>query len=432
MWRKEEKLDFITRLMDAPLAKTPFNILHPNAKNAWLITEYEDEFTSLIPIGIKGAKRKGVQAEAIFKTYSLGISTNRDEVIYDYDTNALNKRLIEFIEHYNIEVDRYKRAKKRADEANQTLNIDNFVDYQKIKWDGTLKGHLRKLHYSDFDKNRLRQSLYRPFCKRKLYFDRYLINSIYLQHYFFPTAEVATQNRAIILTGIGSEKPFMTLMTNLITDLHLVGAGSGSQCFPFYIYDEDGTNRRENITDWALKQFQTHYQDVTITKWDIFYYVYAVLHHPSYREKFGGILKRELPRIPQLPTFHQWATIGQQLAHLHVNYEQITPYPLDKQWRTDKPISTTIKKMRLEKHATTADVVVNESLRLTGVPMRVFDYQLGNRSALEWVIEQYQVKGDKNPNRYSEDEYYIIDLIGRVVQVSLDTQQLIEGMGEWG
>ncbi|PJF34226.1 MAG: DNA helicase, partial [Candidatus Thermofonsia Clade 1 bacterium] len=143
-----------------------------------------------------------------------------------------------------------------------------------------------------------------------------LINSVCLQHYFFPTPESEQENRVICVSGVASEKPFLVMMTNLISDLHLVGAGSASQCFPFYTYEADGTGRRENITDWALAQFRAHYQDERISKWDIFYYIYAVLHHPSYRARFAEILKRSLPRVPFAKDFWAYARAGRQLGDL--------------------------------------------------------------------------------------------------------------------
>ena len=183
----------------------------------------------------------------------------------------------------------------------------------------------------------------------------------------------------------------MTLVTNIIPDLHLVGAGAGAQCFPFYTYSEDGTNRRENITDWALGQFQSQY-GAHVTKWDIFHGIYGLLHSPEYRTKYAQNLKRDLPRIPFVAP-EAWATFvaaGRELAALHVGYEQARPYPL--KHAEKQPFSWHVKKMRLSPDKTS--LVVNESLTLSGIPAAVFGYKLGNRSALEWVIDQYQVKTD--------------------------------------
>ncbi len=211
---------------------------------------------------------------------------------------------------------------------------------------------------------------------------------------------------------------------------------SGSQCFPFYVYNEDGTNRRENITDWSLTQFQDHYRNPSITKWDIFYYVYGFLHHPGYREKFADNLKRELPRIPFAPDFQAFTSAGKQLARLHLEYETLEPYDL--QWieSDDVPLSYRVDRMKLSKDKTA--LIVNDSLTLAGIPPDVFAYRLGNRSALEWVIDRYRLKTDKrsgihsDPNR-PDDEEYIVRLVGQVVRVSLETVEIVRGLpGESG
>jgi len=220
----------------------------------------------------------------------------------------------------------------------------------------------------------------------------------------------------------------------------------GSQCFSFYSYDEDGSNRRENITDWALNEFRTHYSDPSITKWDIFHYVYAVLHHPEYRERYAANLKRELPRIPFLTAgpstppdagsaqddkriFGEFAKAGKKLADLHVKYEQQPEYPLE---RVEKgQLNWRVEKMRLSKDKTT--LTYNEFLALKGIPPETYEYRLGNRSALEWIIDQYQVSTDKrsgitnDPNR-ADDPEYIVRLIGQVITVSLETMKIVNGL----
>ena len=216
-------------------------------------------------------------------------------------------------------------------------------------------------------------------------------------------------------------------------DAILLLAKTAHQCFPFYVYDEDGTNRRENITDWALEQFRTHYNDKKIGKWDIFHYVYGVLHHPGYREKFADNLKRELPRIPFAPDFRAFAKAGEKLARLHLDYETLEPWPLKWIETPGVPLSYRVEKMRLSKDKTT--LAVNKSLTLGGIPPETSEYRLGNRSALEWVIDQYQVSEDKrsgiksDPNR-EDDEEYIVRLVGQVVRVSVETVRIVKGLPE--
>ena len=218
------------------------------------------------------------------------------------------------------------------------------------------------------------------------------------------------------------------MIANRITDMHVVGAGASCQCFPFYVYDEEGGNRQENVTDWALEKFQKHYKTKKLTKWDIFYYVYGLLHHAGYREKFADNLKRELPRIPLAADFKAFSKAGQELAALHLEYETLEPWPL--RWvETPKlPLSYRVVKMKLSKDKTT--LAVNPSLTLADIPPATFQYRLGNRSALDWVIDQYRVTEDErsgirsDPNR-EDDEEYIVRLVGQVVRVSVETVRIV-------
>lgn len=211
--------------------------------------------------------------------------------------------------------------------------------------------------------------------------------------------------------------------------------GRPTQCFPFYTYDEDGTNRKENITDWALEQFRTHYKDQTITKWDIFHYTYAVLHHPQYRDRYAANLKRELPRIPFTPEFRPFAEAGKRLTKIHIYYEQQPEYRLKHLENKDLPIDWRVEKMRLSKDKT--QLKYNDFLTLTDIPSEVFEYRLGNRSALDWVIAQYQVSIDKrsnitnDPNRL-DDEQYILRLIKQIITVSLETVKIVKGLPDLG
>ena len=208
-----------------------------------------------------------------------------------------------------------------------------------------------------------------------------------------------------------------------------------TQCFPFYTYDEDGSNRRENITDWALDLFRAHYRDDTITKWDIFHYVYGLLHHPVYRERYQANLTRELPRIPFAPDFHAFADAGARLGHIHVGYEEQPEYPLAQLETPNMPLDWRVEKMRLSKDRT--QLLYNRFLTLDGIPPAAFNYRLGNRSALDWIIDQYRVKTDKrsgivnDPNR-AGDPQYIVRLIGKVISLSLETVQIVGALPELG
>ncbi|MEK8021983.1 MAG: type ISP restriction/modification enzyme, partial [Candidatus Parabeggiatoa sp.] len=331
------------------------------------------------------------------------------------------------IDSYNEQVDKWVKR------DNRDAEVDDFVRYDdnRISWSSTLKIYLKSGKVAKLDKNYIRLSLYRPFSKCYLYFDSLLIDRIGQFPKFFPTLITENENRVICCTN-HSQIPFVVQITNHIPCLDV--GGRPSQCFPLYTYTEDGTARTENITDWTLTHFQNHYQDTTITKWAIFHYIYGLLHHPSYREKYAANLKRELPHLPMAPDFWAFSKSGEKLSDLHLNYEDQAPYPLKLIENSKVPFSLKVDKMRLSKDK--RQLKYNDFLTLDGIPERVFDYKLGNRSALDWVIDQYRIKVDKrsgivnDPNRQDEDKY-ILELVKKVITVSLETQKVIEALPIW-
>jgi predicted helicase len=220
-------------------------------------------------------------------------------------------------------------------------------------------------------------------------------------------------------------------MTAMIPDLNLFAGASPIQCFPLYHYDRDGQNRRENISDWALQKFINKYKDQRITKFDIFHYIYAILHHPAYIRKYAANLKKQLPRIPFIRNFQEMAEAGKNLARLHIYYEGQEEYPLKKNVSFAENPNWQIEKMILSKDR--RNIKINDSLTLSNIPAKAFEYIVGNRSALEWVIEQYRLrdvlKNDNvdDPNK-AADPTYISRLICQVITVSLETIKIIQAM----
>ena len=423
-WRKEEKLSQLAKKQD--IETVEWQTLQPDDNHTWLVPAHADEFGTFLSLGSKEAKAgKDKSGKTIFKTYSLGVCTNSDTYVYGFNRLSLIERAKNMVENFNAELDRWKRNGEPKD-LKAFLRVNEAV----LKWIRNTKRVFLRGNYVDFDPASIRTSLYRPFTKRSLFFSRTFNEDTYRLPYILPTISTETENEVVIIGGYG-RKAFAVLLSNSISDLNFYA--DPAQCFPFYVYNEDGTNRRENITDWSLTQFQDHYHNPNITKWDIFYYVYGVLHHPGYREKFADNLKRELPRIPFAPDFQAFTSAGKQLARLHLEYETLEPYDL--QWieSDDVPLSYRVDRMKLSKDKTA--LIVNDSLTLAGIPPDVFTYRLGNRSALEWIIDQYRLKTDKrsgihsNPNRL-DDEEYIIRLIGQVVRVSLETVEIVRGLPE--
>ena len=427
IWRKEDKY----RYLDSKehYRNIEWKSIRPGQRYTWLTEGLHAEFETFIPMGTKEAKAaKGEAVDVIFKTYSLGVSTNRDAWVYNFNRNALVENMNRLIGTYNAEVDRWKRRE------NRDASVDDFVisDDAKIKWSRDLKLDLKRSRIAEYAEDKVRNSLYRPFTKSNLFLDRVMNEEVYVFPSIFPIPETEQKNRVICVSGIGGNKPFHTLMAEMIPCLDSL---EKTQCFPFYTYDEDGTNRRENITDWALARFRAHYRDESIGKWDIFHYVYAFLHHPDYRERYQANLKRDLPRLLYTPDFWAFAKAGGRLGEIHIGYEEVPEYPLHFIENREVPINWRVEKMKLSKDKT--QLVYNNFLTLEGIPEKAFDYRLGNRSALEWVIDQYRVKTDKrsgivnDPNR-ADDPRYIVKLIGKVIAVSLETVEIVEGLPDLG
>ena len=403
-----------------------WQVLTPDKRHTWLTADLHTDFDTFIPMGSKEAKAgKGKIEGTLFKVYSLGIATNRDAWVYNCNQNTLTKNMQSMIDFYNSEVSKWERR------VDRTQSVDAFIstDSTKIKWTDRLKAELTKGKLVEFDSEKIRNSLYRPFTRSNLYFDRLMNQRTYVFPSIFPTLETESENQ-ILCVNMTPERPFACLVSNCIpVNVMAGGFGSPTQCFPFYTYDEDGTNRRENITDWSLTQFQKHYQDDTITKWDIFHYTYGLLYHPDYRERYQENLKRDLPHIPFAEDFWTLVKAGAQLAALHVNYESQPEYDkLNPIETPGMPVNLRVEQMKFSKDKT--QLKYNDFLMLEGIPPEVFEYRLGNRSALEWVVDQYRVKVDKrsgiknDPNR-EEDPEYILRLIGQVITVSLETVDIV-------
>ncbi|MDZ4770940.1 MAG: type ISP restriction/modification enzyme, partial [Chloroflexota bacterium] len=337
LWRKEDKLSYLASMVredgrQNALNTVSFSLITPDARNSWRVADNADTFAALLPLATKQGKQgKNGVARSIYKTYSLGLVTNRDPIVYDFERDSLDKRIQVFADDYNAEVDRYRRAGSPKD-------ADNFVRTDRIKWSGGLKLELVAGNAAEYKPEKIRLALYRPFTRKHLFFDKILNQRRARQHFFFPTAESESENRLIVTSDMGYRAPvFNTLISASLVDLHLCASSDAHQCFPFYVYDADGTNRRENITDWALAHYRAHYQDESISKWDIFYYTYGVLHQPDYRVRYADNLKRDLPRIPFMPNFNQFNQAGRRLAALHLDYETVEPYPLEFVWAKNKP-----------------------------------------------------------------------------------------------
>jgi predicted helicase len=430
-WTKQQKLEYLESLKSFKDIK--WESIEPDAKYNWLLEGLHSEYEDFLPLGTKEAKSTdGIAAFAIFKLYSNGVKTSRDAWAYNFNADELAQNIQRTIDFYNDHVFRWRNLADHEKAKYKDISDFTVLDDSRISWSRDLRQDLERERVLEFSKDKIRESLYRPFTKSKLFFDRILNEEVYRFQKLFPSKKSEEENQVICITN-HSQVPFNVQITNRISEIAV--GGRPGQCFPFYVYELDETNRRENITDWALEQFQIHYQDPKITKWDIFHYTYALLHHPHYCQRYAANLKRELPRIPFAPEFQPFATAGKRLAEIHINYEQQPEYRLKHIENKDLPIDWRVEKMRLSKDKT--QIKYNDFLTLAGIPPETFAYKLGNRSALDWIIDQYRVSTDKrsgitnDPNRL-DDEEYIVRLIKQVITVSLETVKIVEGLPDLG
>lgn len=423
-WKKEQKFQLLNQVGE--YGKITWKEMPPsrvNAGSAWNNDVEPRDLTKFIPMGEAAPKNQ------LFKTYSYGNDSGRDAWVFNFDQRTLSSNLTRFADTYNSELERWVRA-------GRPKNLDEFLiaDEQQIKWTRNAKRDLRRSIRAALHIEKVETSIYRPYVREFHYPGRLFNKEPGQMERFFPTGAA---NHAICVSGVASKKPFHCLAVENCPCSDLL---EKTQVFPFAVYDESGTNRRENITDWALEQFRSHYSDKSITKWDIFHYIYAVLHHPEYRERYAANLRRELPRIPfvsgnsgakDADVFRAFVKTGKRLAEIHVHYEDQPEYKLKKIEKPGKKLDYCVAKMRLSKDKT--QIVYNDFLTLSGIPPETFEYRLGNRSALDWVIDQYQISTDKrsgitnDPNR-ADDPQYILRLLGQVITVSLETVKLVNSL----
>ncbi len=388
----------------------------PNAHGDW-INQRNDAFNSFIPLE---AKKKFTQDNSFFTVHAIGVATNRDTWVYSFRKEDIYARQKDAIDFYN------SCAETKEQQPNTKL----------INWTRSLREAVVRGTKSLFDSTALRITAYRPFQKQWLYFDSFWNEARGISPKLFPTGK-AGENLVICVSGIGVNKNFSCIITDITPDLELIGK---SQCFPLYWYEEKDADlfgnktliKHDGVSDFILKEARNRYRTATISKEDIFYYVYGFLHQADYRTTFAADLKKTLPRLPlveRLEEFKTFSDAGRQLAALHLNYETLEPYPLTE---VGDFFDKRIEKMSFPKKDKTR-VLVNGTLMLEGIPLEAHDYVVNGRSPIEWVLDRYQVKTDKvsgitnDPNLWApENPRYIPDLIKRLVTLSLESLRIIK------
>jgi predicted helicase len=317
---------------------------------------------------------------------------------------------------------------------------ESLLDY-RIKWTQNLRRFAASKVKIVLETDAISSSLYRPFCKKFYYYDEQLNWSLYRLRRFYPTS--TSNNATIFFSDRGARAPFSVLVTNVPAELHLCASTDGFQAVARYQYSKDGA-RQDSLSDTALGRFQSHYKlrgndyASQITKDAIFHYVYGVLYDPAYREKYALNLKREFPRIPFYADFGKWAEWGERPMALHIGYETVEPWPLERVETPDKKSRTAglAPKTRLKANKDAGAIRLDSETQLRGVPPEAWLYRLGNRSALEWILEQYKEKTPRdstirekfNTYRFADHKEKVIDLLKRVTRVSVETMKIVEAM----
>ncbi|WP_297477457.1 type ISP restriction/modification enzyme, partial [Ferrovum sp.] len=458
---REEKLARIVDFgsIDGISQANAWQSITPDQHGDWL-NQRDDSFQQFIVLGDKS----GTESLTLFENYSAGLKTQRDAWCYNPSRQAVETNMRRMIDFYNAEVDRFNKTHPDLDRSGREAKVDGFInsDPTKISWTRALKQDLVKGKQHPYDKDASIRSLYRPFTKQWLYYNRRFNEMVYQMPRIFPDA--GAENLVICVSGIGARSGFSAFISNSLPDIQLLENG---QCYPMYLYDEVpradrdesrstgdlfGTaspvkaerSKRYALTDEGLEHFRKAYPGIEMSKEDVFYYVYGLLHAPWYREKYADNLAKELPRIPCVPgvdRFRAFCQAGHDLANLHLNYESIKPYPLTLTVHGDPKLTDAdyqVEKMRYGKNGKEKDLTTihyNERITVSGIPLEAYEYIVNGKPALDWVVERQCAKTDKDSGIMSDandwaletmnNPKYPLELVGKVVAVALGTWKIV-------
>lgn len=439
---REQKLKIVKNFKTFANEQMILTTLQPNEYGDW-ISLRNNCFENYIQLDT--AKKFDPNSKSFFLTYSLGVATGRDSWAYNFSKDRLSFNMQNTIIFYNEQSEGYKNQKR----SNSKLTIDEFIDTNplKISWNRNLKQDLDKFKIHSYNEDNIVTGHYRPFCKQKLYFDKDFNAMLYQNKKLFPNSKLS--NIVFSLNGLGATVPFSTLAINNISDLGLISAG---QCFPLYYYEENNATqkglfdtdesqkyvRRDAISDFILERAKQQYGK-TVTKEDIFYYVYGFLHSKEYRETFANDLKRMLPRLPlveHVKDFWAFSKAGRQLAELHLNYETVATSP-DLTVTGDDGKGYSVEKMRFPKKNQKDTIHYNGKISISNIPAKAYEYVVNGKSAIEWIMERYAVTTHKesgitnDPNDWAKEggnPRYILDLLLSIINVSVQTVDIVNSL----
>ena len=399
---REQKLDILKSAKS--IDGIVWNRIDPDKNNDWINQRDKD---------YENYRALADEENSYFDIKDIGIVTNRDAWVSNFSKVDVEKNVKRMIDNYNTEVDKLEGIS----EAINVRNLSSFVtnDESKISWAASLKMAAVRHEKMAYDSENILLSMYRPFTKKYLYRARVLNERPRKSFQTFPNAD--SDNLFINISGSGTKNAFSSLITRELLDMNALYPGRN---FPRYIYEIEGlfNDRIDNISND-----------------NEFYYVYAVLHSPIYRKRYANDLKKDLPRIPFLTNKDKYVEIGRKLSDLHLNYEN-QPIWAGVEVEISQP-NYRVKKMKHPKKGVLDTIIYNESITIKNIPEKAYEYVVNGRPAIEWIIDQYQVKTDKksgivdDPNYFSEDPKYILNLLLSVITVSMRTLELIDELPEF-
>ena len=434
---REEKLSKINDFKSIGSKKMDWQILKPNKEGDW-INQRNDKFKEYIPLIDKDNKNN---KETFFTMTSNGVVTSRDSWVYSYSKVNLEKNMKETIGFYNKEVEKILEVRNK--DKNKAIEDIIDINPRNISWSRDLKKKANSYKFDEFNSENIVISLYRPFTKQYLYFNKFWNECQYQQ-------DKLKNNKVIFITGTGGKKGFSTLISNILIDFNSMDAGAN--CYPLYYIEEDNKNKdkslfetldgienenkKDGVSDYIFNLAKEKYS-TKITKEDIFYYVYGFLHNEDYKKEFEADLNKLTPRLPLVDDyniFKSYSDIGRELANLHLNYENIEG---DKIVIVEGEESNNFKveKMRFENKDQKDIIIFNSDIKIKNIPLEAYEYQVNGKSAIEWIMERYAVTVSKdsqienNPNLWCEENKnprYILDLLLSVILLSLKTNELIK------
>ena len=438
---REEKLAILDKFRSVSNPEMSWRILQPNEQGDWL-NQRNDIFETFIPM--EPVKKFDVKSKSFFNTYAIGISSNRDAWVYNFSKKEIKLNMVRMIEFYNQQQVLFAAALKR----NSNLKVEDVIDAdpEKISWTRALRKDIERAVFHQYKNSELRLSLYRPFCKQALYFDKTFIESPGLNSVLFPNSDA---KNLVICVSPSANDGLSILITDQIANLHFNG---DTQCFPLYYYEERKKSsptlfdeaaeseiiRRDGVSDFILEQAKKMYGS-RVRKEDVFYYVYGLLHSPEYRQQFANDLKKMLPRIPLVEEpkdFWKFSKAGAELSELHINYEKVPPYNNLVVTGTESGFYQ-VEKMRFPQKDHKDKILYNSKITIENIPAKAYEYIINGKSAIEWIMERYQVmvnkeSGIKNdPNNWADEvgnPRYILDLLLSIISGSIKTVEIVESL----